>query len=192
MRLPIFICSFVSLFVSVFSNSPPYFLIDEPSTSIQWGNNATNYITWTIDAGKEISVFDVELGRLSTDGLYFIARNVPINAPVLPIVLENVPPGDDYYVIFLNVTHGLVYSVSQRFSVLQSGQPFTDPSRAPSTNKRNELLATVTVSGIPNPTTSFLHTFAAISRGDRIMATNSYWTSALLLLFFMIVRIGLY
>lgn len=52
-----------------------YFIIDEPSTSIQWGNNATNYITWTIDAGNEISVFDVELGRISVDGLHFIARN---------------------------------------------------------------------------------------------------------------------
>lgn len=52
-----------------------YFIINEPSKTVQWGNNITNFATWTIDAGSEVSVFDVELGRLSMDGLHFIARN---------------------------------------------------------------------------------------------------------------------
>ncbi|GJJ09065.1 hypothetical protein Clacol_003287 [Clathrus columnatus] len=142
----------VSSLRAVLSNSPPYFVINEPSKSIQWGNNITNYATWTIDASNEISVFDVELGRLSTDGLQFIARNVPISAPGLPIMLQDVPSGDDYYLIFLNVTHGVVYSVSQRFSILSSGNSLSNPSKAPSVKKRNQALATVTVSGAPNPT----------------------------------------
>ena len=40
-------------------------------------NGDTNYASWTQGLGQGIDAFDVELARLSTDGLLFIARNGP-------------------------------------------------------------------------------------------------------------------
>lgn len=55
---------------------------------------------------------------------------------------------DDYYFVFLNVTHGVVYSVSERFTILDSTTASANSSAvlAPDASK-----PTVTVTGSPGP-----------------------------------------
>ncbi|KAF8511491.1 hypothetical protein BU17DRAFT_77513 [Hysterangium stoloniferum] len=129
-----------------------YFVINQPTKGTQWVNGQANYATWTAGLGQDITMFDVELARLSTDGLLFVALNDS------PINVLNVPAADDYFLLFLNSTHGAVYSVSQRFSILSAGE-----SSNSSTTPAGQLLASVTVSGAPNPTSSFAYTFTPTS-----------------------------
>lgn len=76
----------------------------------------------------------------------------------LNILLQDVPPGNDYFLIFMNSTHGVMHATSPRFTVLpasspaKAGQPTAIPD-AP----------TVTVSGAPNPTQPFATTFPALA-----------------------------
>jgi hypothetical protein len=83
-------------------------------------------------------------------------------ASSLPITLTDVPPADDYFLLFLNSTHGVMYSMSQRFTVLPAGQSPANATagKQPAAGKGQQLLATVSVSGSPNPTSSFAYTFA--------------------------------
>jgi len=112
-------------------------------------------------------MFDVELARLGTDGLLYVALNVPIKAAKLPLVLQDVPAADDYFLIFLNSTHGAVYSISQRFSIL----PASGSSNS-STTPKGQFIASVTVSGSPNPTSSFAYTFAPTSDATTTLVPN--------------------
>lgn len=70
------------------------------------------------------------------------------------IQLQDVPPGDDYFLLFLNSTHGVMYGTSPRFTVLPAG------GTSNGTTTTNPKAATVTVSGAPNPTQAFATTFA--------------------------------
>jgi len=164
MRLPGLILSLVILLTptNVLSD-PSYFIINQPTKGSKWVNGVTNYASWTQGVGQGIDVFDVELARLSTDGLLFVARNVPSNAPSLPITLTDVPAADDYFLLFINSTHGVMYAMSQRFSILSAGQTSNSSTSQPQAGKGQQLLATVSVSGSPNPTSSFAYTFAPSS-----------------------------
>ena len=52
-----------------------YFIIQNPANGTQLVNNVTNIITWTKGVDDGIFGFDLELTRMSVDGLYLIARN---------------------------------------------------------------------------------------------------------------------
>jgi hypothetical protein len=52
-----------------------YFVITEPTRSSQWENGVANPVTWTKGVNDGIVMVDVELSRLSQDGLIFVARN---------------------------------------------------------------------------------------------------------------------
>ena len=54
---------------------PGYFLINEPAAQRQWVNNAANLVTWSKGLLDGIDGFDVEMARMSTDGLTLVARN---------------------------------------------------------------------------------------------------------------------
>ena len=74
---------------------------------------------------------------------------VPTRWGALNLLFGEVPPGDDYYLIFLNVTHGLVYSISAPFTIL--------PAAVSSANATQQIAPdavhpTVTVTGAPGPT----------------------------------------
>lgn len=101
-----------------------------------------------------------------------MVRKVPVNAAGLPIILRDVPAGDDYYVTFINSTHGLMYSLSQRFTILpnSSGQSSSNP---PFSKRGKQTLATVTVSGAPNPTSGFAYTFAPTSGSPKMIKVTS-------------------
>jgi hypothetical protein len=54
--------------------SSGYFVINQPSAGTQWSNGAVNAISWTKGLLDGIDTFDVELARLGTEGLIFVAR----------------------------------------------------------------------------------------------------------------------
>ncbi|CAA7262353.1 unnamed protein product [Cyclocybe aegerita] len=137
-----------------------YFIINEPSANRQWTNNAANLVSWSKGVLDGIHGFDVEMARMSQDGLMLIARNVPAKQKSLNLLLLDVPPGDDYFLIFINSTHGVMHATSPRFTVLA---PSSTPSSTPPTLAAG--VPTVTVSGGPNPTLNFATTFPAMSWG---------------------------
>ena len=51
-----------------------YFIIESPGNNTQFVNNVTNAITWTKGVDG-IFGFDLEMTRMSVDGLFLIARN---------------------------------------------------------------------------------------------------------------------
>ncbi|OBZ74289.1 hypothetical protein A0H81_05627 [Grifola frondosa] len=134
-----------------------YFIVTEPTNGVQWTNGASNAITWTKGLLDGINAVDIELARLSTDGLIFVARDVPAASGSLNLFLQDIPTGDDYYLLFLNSTHGVLYAASQRFAIGSSSNG-SAPSPIASA-------ATVTVSGAPNPTAVFATTFPPSANG---------------------------
>ncbi|KXN91598.1 hypothetical protein AN958_12716 [Leucoagaricus sp. SymC.cos] len=134
-----------------------YFLIDEPQRDTQWVNNQPNLVQWQKGLLDGINGFDVEMARLSTDGLVFVARNVPAQQDYLNIYIQDIPPGDDYFLIFMNSTHGTMYATSPRFTILSPGSNPTNKGPSP-----NNAVPTVTVSGAPDPTKAFATTFPAL------------------------------
>ncbi|PPR01241.1 hypothetical protein CVT24_006005 [Panaeolus cyanescens] len=140
-------------------HSAGYFVINEPNKNTQWVNNAANVVTWSKGLKDGIHGFDVELARMSQDGLRLVARNVPVKPNNINLFLSDVPAGDDYFLIFINSTHGVMHTTSDRFTILASGV-------APTATSTVQLAAnapTVTIRGTPNPTAGFATTFPAIS-----------------------------
>jgi hypothetical protein len=79
----------------------------------------------------------------------------------IALFLTDVPPADDYFLLFLNSTHGVTYTVSPRFTILASGK--TPSSTPPSTAAD----VTVSVSGGPDPTMLYATTFPPVSAALR-------------------------
>ncbi|KAF5366454.1 hypothetical protein D9758_009802 [Tetrapyrgos nigripes] len=150
-----------------------YFQITSPVTGTQWTNGETHAISWTKGKGDGISGFDVELARLGNDGLIFVARDVPCgkgSPAALNLNLIDIPPADDYFILFLNSTPGTIFATSNRFTILPSGASPSSPSSSPSSTSKSDPNAntspnpsapTVTISGTPDPTKAFVTTFAA-------------------------------
>lgn len=149
------VLAFLSLQVSA-----NYFVITAPAAQSQWQNNVANLVSWEKGVLDDVYGFDVEMARMSTDGLTLVARNVPATQKRLNILLQDVPAGDDYFLIFINSTHGVMHATSSKFTVLAS-------SATPSTTPPSPAggVPTVTISGTPNPTQQFATTFPAIASG---------------------------
>ena len=71
-------------------------------------------------------------------------------------MIQDVPAGDDYFLLFLNSTSGTMFASSQKFSI-----GATANARATT----NPNVPTVTVSGSPNPTAVFATTFPPNANG---------------------------
>ncbi|KAF9441617.1 hypothetical protein P691DRAFT_739587 [Macrolepiota fuliginosa MF-IS2] len=148
-------CIFLVLLTT---SASAYFLIDEPHRDTQWVNNQSNLVKWQKGLLDGINGFDVEMARLGTDGLTLVARNVPATQESLNIFLSDVQPADDYFLIFMNSTHGVMHATSPRFTVLSAGSNPTSKGLSP-----DSTVPTVTVSGAPNPTKAFATTFPALA-----------------------------
>jgi len=147
-------------------NIPTYFIITNPTKGQTWSNNATNLVQWTAAVDQvPYGVFDVELARLSTDGLLMVAMNVPISLGGLNIELDDVPNGDDYFLMFLDAQHGISWSTSSRFAIQASNG--TTPSI-------DSTKPTATIAGGPNPTADFGTTFAAAANDARRMLAKTF------------------
>lgn len=82
---------------------------------------------------------------------------LPAKPGGINLYIENVPPGDDYVVVFMNSTHGVLLGTSERFTILpSSGTPTSSPQPL------LEKAATVSVTTGPNPTVFFATTFPAL------------------------------
>lgn len=152
--------------LSIFSSlsiamGPSYFLITKPAAGDQWPQGQAHSTTWK-HAVDNIDVVDVELARIGSSGLLFVSREVPTSWGSLNVYLDSVPPGDDYYFVFLNVTHGGVYSISERFTILDSSSTSANSSAqlAPDASK-----PTVTVTGAPGPLQTWGTTFGPQAAG---------------------------
>ncbi|KAF8904247.1 hypothetical protein CPB85DRAFT_1190916, partial [Mucidula mucida] len=133
-----------------------YFMVKEPTESTQWQNGAYNLLEWDKGVADGIEFFDVELTRLGSNGLLYGAMNVACknySPKSLKVYLEDVPTGDDYFVLLINSTHGVVHALSPRFSIVNAS---TTVSASTDTS-----LATFTISGSPDPTRDFATTFAS-------------------------------
>jgi len=138
-----------------------YFVISEPSRDSQWVNGAVHPVSWTKGVQDGISMLDVELARLSQNGLTFVAKNVPAKPGSLNILIQDIPPGDDYFVVFMNSTHGALHATSSRFAILPASSSASGSQQSPISSA-----PTVTVSGSPNPTQLFATTFPALNSGS--------------------------
>jgi hypothetical protein len=67
-------------------------------------------------------------------------------------------PADDYFVIFLNSTHGVVNAISPRFTI---SPPPGNGGGGSGGDAPAENMPTVTVTETPNPTMQFAYTFSA-------------------------------
>ncbi|KAL0568325.1 hypothetical protein V5O48_013658, partial [Marasmius crinis-equi] len=131
-----------------------YFIITQPSKDSHWQNGVANPLTWTKGVLDGINAFDLEFARLNKDGLMLVAQNVPTSPESLNIRLEDVPPGDDYFVLFMNSTHGTVFATSDRFSILSSASN--------GVSRGDSSVPTVTVAGPPSPTQGWMVTFPVL------------------------------
>jgi hypothetical protein len=132
-------------------------------------NNQANLVKWQKGLLDGIYGVDVEMAQLSTDGLTLIAKNVPAQQETLNVFIQDVPPGNDYFLVFMNSTIGVMYATSPRFSILSAGGNPTNKGQSP-----NNAVPTVTASGAPNPTKDFATTFPALSVNGAVGG----WTSA--------------
>ncbi|KAJ3556159.1 hypothetical protein NM688_g2176 [Phlebia brevispora] len=132
-----------------------YFVVQQPSQGTQWTNGQANPVQWTKGVGDGVVMTDIEMSRISVDGLIFVAQNVPTSPGSINIFIQDLPEADDYYLLFLNSTVGVMYGTSPRFSVSGSSNASSPIANAP----------TVSVSGAPNPTDVFATTFPALANG---------------------------
>ncbi|KAK0487155.1 hypothetical protein IW261DRAFT_594472 [Armillaria novae-zelandiae] len=134
-------------------------MVKEPREGAQWSNSAMNVLSWEKGVWDGVTHFDIEMTRLSEDGITYIAYNVP-SQPYSPtslnIYLEDVPTGDDYFMLLINSTHGVMHCLSPRFSIVNA----TDSSASSSVTPDSSI-ATVTVSAAPDTTKGFVTTFAS-------------------------------
>jgi hypothetical protein len=133
-----------------------YFEVTAPTKSVQWSNGQTYPVSWGKGVLDGINYLDLELTRMSVDGLTLIARDVPAASGGINLALDSIPPGDDYFLLFVNSTHGVMYATSPQFSIISSGSGNTSAQPIPKK-------PTVTISGAPNPTAQFVATFGATS-----------------------------
>ncbi|THG94064.1 hypothetical protein EW145_g8219, partial [Phellinidium pouzarii] len=89
-----------------------YFQFIQPTTGTEWVNGKTNPILWQKGLLDGVVNFDLEIARLSEDGVIFAALNVNANSGKLNLFIQDVPAGDDYYLLFINSTHGGMYAIS--------------------------------------------------------------------------------
>jgi len=92
----------------------------------------------------------------------------------LNIYFDSVPTGDDYYMTFMNHTHGVTHVISPKFSIVNSlssdkGTPPSPAANAP----------TVTVSGPPNPTATFATEFPDTGSAVSMLGIRGWASTAL-------------
>ncbi|KAF8124994.1 hypothetical protein EV363DRAFT_1454249 [Boletus edulis] len=82
------------------------------------GLGVTIPFMWTKGLLDGVNSFGAELTRLQEDGLILLTK-------------DDVPAGDDYFIVCFNSSNSIIYSVSSRFTIItSSGQsnPKPDPS----------------------------------------------------------------
>lgn len=78
---------------------------------------------------------------------------VPVSFGSLNIHIQDLPTADDYYVIFMNMSTGITYSLSNRFAVTNSSSE--------ANGKGASNVPTASIEGAPSPTETWALTFDA-------------------------------
>ncbi|PFH48194.1 hypothetical protein AMATHDRAFT_150478, partial [Amanita thiersii Skay4041] len=134
-----------------------YWIVSEPTRGTKWKNGAVNLIQWEKGRLDGVEFFDIEMARLNDNGLTLIARGVPAKQTSLNVMLQDVPPGDDYFILFINATHGVMHGTSERFTILSTSDSSSSSVTTPAPDKSSP---TITISGAPDPTKPFATTLA--------------------------------
>ena len=69
------------------SRSLGSFTINNPNANSVWADGSTNAIEWTLGV-EDIKIFDIEIMRLGSPGIKFVAEN----GQSLVLALSNTPP----------------------------------------------------------------------------------------------------
>ncbi|EIW56329.1 uncharacterized protein TRAVEDRAFT_65619 [Trametes versicolor FP-101664 SS1] len=149
---------FFAWYLLPLAHASSYFVINQPAKGATWVNNAVNPISWTKGLLDGVTAVDIELARLSEDGLIFVARDVPaaVSTGGVNILIQDIPTADDYFLLFVNSTNGIMYASSPQFTISDTANGTSTPVSGS---------ATVTVSGGPNPTAVFATTFPPSANG---------------------------
>ncbi|KAI6019224.1 hypothetical protein BKA83DRAFT_4302980 [Pisolithus microcarpus] len=147
--------AFIVLLFGFLASVHAYFIVDQPGASTSWAVGSPYPVTWTKGLQDGIDMFDMELMRLYEDGLYLVAKSVPTTYSTLNVLLQDVPSGNDYFLLCLNSTDGVTFAISSRFTVSNSSSS-SNPSPDPS-------VPTVTISGTPDPLKVFATTMGPAS-----------------------------
>ncbi|KAL0952284.1 hypothetical protein HGRIS_006574 [Hohenbuehelia grisea] len=160
----------ILFFVAFARHAAAYFVVTTPTTNTVWKNGAANGVSWRKGVLDGIDHFDVQLTRMGQNGLFFIARNVEATTTSFNIFMQDVPPADDYYLLFVNSTHGVMHATSKKFTISGSSDSASSSNDASPVNGA----PTVTVSGGPHPTKqSYATTFAAVANlASRVHASS--------------------
>lgn len=145
-----------------------YFVVNSPAKGDEWINGQTWGVSWTKGLQDDVDAFDIELSRMSTDGIIYVASAVPALLGSFNLDISGLPAADDYYLLFINSTHGVLYGNSYAFSIVDSATNASTP-------KLDSSKPTVSVSGGPNPTAVFATTFPATANsamGTYIIGTG--------------------
>ncbi|OAX38297.1 hypothetical protein K503DRAFT_850073 [Rhizopogon vinicolor AM-OR11-026] len=149
----------LTLLLSSLISVDAYFIVNQPSSSTTWKNGSPYPVSWTLGLLDGVETFDIEITRLSRGGVYLVATEqttpVPYTMTSLNIVLQDVPAGNDYFLLCRDSAAGITYSVSSRFSVADANATGSNPSPASA--------PTATVSGTPNALSQYAQTFGAIA-----------------------------
>jgi len=141
----------LTLLSSLISEVDAYFIVNQPSSSTTWMNGSPFPVSWTMGLLDGVPTFDIEITRLSRGGVYLVATELPYTMSSLNVILQDVPAGNDYFLLCRNSTSGVTYSVSSRFSVADANTTGSNPSPVSA--------PTVTISGTPGPLSQFAQTF---------------------------------
>ncbi|KAG6378300.1 hypothetical protein JVT61DRAFT_14019 [Boletus reticuloceps] len=89
------------------------------------GLGVTIPFKWTKDLLDGVNSFDVELTRLQEDGLILLAKDVPTTYTTLNILLQDVPAGDDYFIVCFNSSNSILFAVHNHHFFVGSVEPQT-------------------------------------------------------------------
>ncbi|OJA10274.1 hypothetical protein AZE42_08685 [Rhizopogon vesiculosus] len=145
----------LTLLLSSFISVDAYFIVNQPGSSTTWKNGSPYPVSWTLGLLDGIETFDIEITRLSGGGVYLVATELPNTMTSLNVVLQDVPAGNDYFLLCRDSAAGITYSVSSRFSVADANATGSNPSPASA--------PTATVSGTPNALSQYAQTFGAVA-----------------------------
>lgn len=51
------------------------FVVTAPTKGGQWANGAANVVSWIKGVGDGVDAFDIEMSRLTQDGIFYIAKD---------------------------------------------------------------------------------------------------------------------
>jgi len=159
------------------ASASSYFVVNTPSSNVAWVNGQSNLMTWTKGVQDGVEAFDLEMARLTVDGLIYVGMNVPASSSgSINVYIEDLPSGDDYFLVCINSTGGTLFGTSSRFTVLDASS--TIPSNYTTTVPLGSAV-TVSISGSPSPTMQFATTFPAPASGALVFWQKA-WTSQLI------------